>query len=78
MVEIKNLSKTLESLPSELQRQILDYIEFVVKKYQNAPDLPDDEKKAIDQRIKYMEEHPEENLEWSEARKEIFRQMDWK
>lgn len=39
MDEIQNISKRVEALPKELQRQILDYIEFIISRYQPATEL---------------------------------------
>ncbi len=77
MDQIENISKRVDALPEELQRQILDYIEFIISKYQSSPSLTQDSKEFIDKRIQKMKDHPEENLEWDLARKEIHQRLNW-
>jgi hypothetical protein len=78
MNSIEDIPKRVDALPQELQRQILDYIEFIISKYQTPTDLSDEAKEFLDHRLQKMKDNPEENLEWNEARKEIHQRLNWK
>ena len=78
MNEIQNIPNRVDALPQELQRQILDYIDFVISKYQSNFELNDEEKAFLDHRMEKMKKNPSDNLEWSEAQKVIRQRLDWK
>lgn len=86
MNDVHNIQARVDTMPPELQRPILDYIDFLEYKYQrknrehgeSQMEITDDMKAFLEERIQWMKDHPEDGLTPSEAQKTINEKMGWK
>jgi Na+/phosphate symporter len=65
-METTVLQEKLASLPEEIQQQVVDYVDFLVQKYQNeVSPLTDAEKQTLEQRYQAYQHNPSkaDNLE---------------
>ncbi|MCU0394184.1 MAG: hypothetical protein MUE81_23995 [Thermoflexibacter sp.] len=69
-------------LPLELQKQVLDFINFLLwKHYQQEEQKPEeyDEllKELLLKRSAYSKEHPESRKTWDEVKNNLFEKYQW-
>jgi Na+/phosphate symporter len=58
-METTVLQEKLASLPEEIQQQVVDYVDFLVQKYQNeVSPLTDAEKQTLEQRYQAYQHNP--------------------
>ena len=77
MSDLRILFGKVESLPLEVQRQVADFLEFLVVKYNPEQEIGDEKMDLLEQRMQEMQAHPERNRSWEDVRKSIHQKFGW-
>ncbi len=73
-ITIKDLENDLKSLPKELLQQVSDYVAFLKFKYSESSkenELEEWQKEVLDERLRYLEENPNETLNFENTIAEL-------
>ncbi|WP_312825436.1 hypothetical protein [Epilithonimonas sp.] len=70
-ITIKDLENDLKTLPKELLQQVSDYVAFLKFKYSKDFELEEWQKEVLDERLRYLEENPNETLNFDNTIAEL-------
>lgn len=73
-ITIKDLENDLKTLPKELLQQVGDYVAFLKFKYSESSkknELEEWQKEVLDERLRYLEENPNETLNFENTIAEL-------
>ncbi len=71
------LQEKLSSLPEELQRQVADYVDFLVQKYQNeVSPLSDAEKQTLEQRYQAYQQNASKAEDLEEVKNRLLKKYE--
>lgn len=78
-MRFEQLAPHIERLPEEIQQQLLDYITFLLTKYEQPvpAELSPEGKAFIEARLQQLNDHPEQRRDWSEVRTRLYRRKGW-
>jgi Na+/phosphate symporter len=76
-METTVLQEKLASLPEEIQRQVVDYVDFLVQKYQNeVSHLTDVEKQTLEQRYQAYQNTPSKAEDLEEVKNRLLKKYE--
>ncbi len=71
------LQEKLSSLPEELQRQVADYVDFIVQKYQNeVSPLSDAEKQTLERRYQAYQQNASKAEDLEEVKNRLLKKYE--
>jgi Na+/phosphate symporter len=76
-METTVLQEKLSSLPEELQRQVADYVDFLIQKYQNeVSPLTDAEKQTLEQRYQAYQQNASKAEDLEEVKNRLLKKYE--
>ncbi|MFK7923918.1 MAG: DUF2281 domain-containing protein [Bacteroidia bacterium] len=79
------LLQKISSLPEAVQTQLLDYIEFLLLKYQSEDasmveegELSEYGQQFLDKRLQETDQHPENQDSWKNVKQRLYERKNWK
>lgn len=76
-METTVLQEKIASLPEEIQQQVVDYIDFLVDRYQREiSPLTDAEKQTLEQRYQAYQNNPSEAQDLEEVKNRLLKKYE--
>ena len=76
-METTGLQEKLASLPEEIQQQVVDYIDFLVERYQNeVSPLTAAEKQTLEQRYQAYQNDPSQAQDLEEVKNRLLKKYE--